>query len=420
MVVTWKGTNGNDTKAAHKTYFGLVWETWKMYGDDGNDNLTGGEDNDYIYGQAGNDNLYGKGDNDYLDGGTGVDWMWGGKGNDTYIVDDTLDRVYESNNEGYDTVKAYSTFVLSSYIEKLELLGQAEDGYGNAQDNTIIGNSLNNRIFGQGGNDTLDGQGGNDSIYGGSGNDAITGGYGSDFLDGGVGADVMNGGLGNDTYVVDNSGDTVTEGYGQGTDTVRSYLTSYTLGNYVENLTLYYSALQGYGNSLDNVLHGNSQNNSLFGYGGEDTLYGHDGNDFLSGGTESDILYGGEGNDRLRGFAPVNDDVRLLEYDELTGGGGADTFVLGDAYIHQYGNFSGVFYLGQDYAHITDFSRAQGDKFEVVGNLSDYTLDDSTNVIGGSGRDTRIFYKGDLIAIAEDVTDLSTGADFIVGEYVIG
>ena len=47
----------------------------------------------------------------------------------------------------------------------------------------------------------------------------------------------MVGGAGNDTYVVDATGDVVTEQADEGTDTIQSSV-SYTLGANVENLTL--------------------------------------------------------------------------------------------------------------------------------------------------------------------------------------
>ena len=62
-------------------------------------------------------------------------------------------------------------------------------------------------------------------------------GDGNDVLDGGAGADTMVGGTGNDTYSVDNAGDVVIENAGEGTDTVKTSLASYTLTDNVENLT---------------------------------------------------------------------------------------------------------------------------------------------------------------------------------------
>lgn len=120
---------------------------------------------------------------------------------------------------------------------------------------------------------------GNDFIYGGNYNDKLYGYAGNDLLNGGGGADILIGGLGNDTYVVDNVGDVLTELANQGTDNVQSSVT-YTLGNNIENLTLTGSGnINGYGNSLNNVINGNSGNNILSGNGGTDTLNGGAGND---------------------------------------------------------------------------------------------------------------------------------------------
>jgi Ca2+-binding RTX toxin-like protein len=67
---------------------------------------------------------------------------------------------------------------------------------GDATNNNIVGTQKDDALSGLGGNDTLAGLGGND------------------LLDGGTGADTMTGGAGNDSYVVDNTGDVVIEGYG--------------------------------------------------------------------------------------------------------------------------------------------------------------------------------------------------------------
>ncbi|EJZ16357.1 rhizobiocin/RTX toxin and hemolysin-type calcium binding protein, partial [Rhizobium sp. Pop5] len=64
----------------------------------------------------------------------------------------------------------------------------------------------------------------------------ITGGAGNDVLNGGFGADSLIGGVGDDTYVVDNVGDAVVENANEGTDTVWTNLSAYTLGANAENL----------------------------------------------------------------------------------------------------------------------------------------------------------------------------------------
>lgn len=62
------------------------------------------------------------------------------------------------------------------------------------------------------------------------------------------------------------------------------------------------------------------------GLAGNDTLNGLAGNDKLVGGDGTDVLNGGIGDDELTGVGSGNG---LGELDTLTGGGGKDTFVLG-------------------------------------------------------------------------------------------
>jgi Ca2+-binding RTX toxin-like protein len=137
---------------------------------------------------------------------------------------------------GTDTVQSSLTYALGSNIENLILTGaSAINGSGNALANTVTGNAADN------------------------------------LLDGGAGADTLVGGAGNDTYVVDNAGDVVTEAASAGTDLVQSSVT-YTLGANIENLTLIgVSAINGTGNTLDNVLIGNGAANTLAGGAGNDT-----------------------------------------------------------------------------------------------------------------------------------------------------
>jgi Ca2+-binding RTX toxin-like protein len=207
--------------------------------------------------------LTGNAGDNALNGGTGADTMVGGAGNDTYVVDNTGDAVTEVAAGGTDLVQSSVTYTLAANVENLTLTGtSAINATGNASDNVLTGNS---------------------------GKNTLTGGVGNDTLNGGAGIDTMVGGVGNDTYVVDSTSDVVTELAGEGTDTVQTSVTLTALSANVENLTLTgTTALNGTGNTLDNVLSGNIANNTLTGAAGNDTL---------DGGTGVDTLVGGVGND---------------------------------------------------------------------------------------------------------------------------
>lgn len=195
-----------------------------------------------------------------------------------------------------------------------------------------------------------------------NGNDWISGTNGNDTIDALGGSDTVFGLSGND-YLYGNTGDDYLYGY-DGNDTVS----------------------------------GGTGNDAVVGYGGNDYLYGGDGNDVLGdwyhGESGNDYLSGGAGNDTLYGYGGGT------EYDTLIGGGGADKFVLGQettSFVSGY-----AYYLGNGYATITDFNWAEGDKFQVFGSISDYSLNQSYNWSGGSALDTAIYYKGDLIGVVQD------------------
>jgi serralysin len=113
-------------------------------------------------------------------------------------------------------------------------------------------------------------------------------------LNGGAGADQMKGDGGDDTYIVDNVGDLVIENSAaDGTDTVMANI-SYTLGSFVENLTLTGAgANSGTGNTLGNFITGNGAANLIKGMTGADSLFGAGGADMLQGGIGDDNLFGG-------------------------------------------------------------------------------------------------------------------------------
>ena len=125
-------------------------------------NLTGNEFNNFIFGSSG-DNV--------INGGGGADYMSGGKGNDTYIVDNAGDSLFENGDihstpenesEGFDTVLTSVSFNVGLYseIEVLQAIGSANVNLtGSLDNNRIIGNSATNIIDGSYGKDTLTGGG---------------------------------------------------------------------------------------------------------------------------------------------------------------------------------------------------------------------------------------------------------------------
>jgi Ca2+-binding RTX toxin-like protein len=280
-----------------------------------------------------------------LNGLGGVDTMRGGAGDDTYTVDNTDDVIVENAGEGTDTVKSNVSYTLSAHIEALTLTGSSNvNGTGNDQANTLTGNGGVNRLDGGAGADAMSGGAGNDTYVvddtndsiieaASSGTDAVestattytlaanvetltlkgnanidgkgnsaantlVGNAGNNVLDGLGGLDNMTGGAGNDTYYVDTANEATTELTGGGTDTVNSTIT-WTLGNFVENLTLLNSnAIDGTGNGLDNLLFGNAGVNALKGLEGSDTYSSGAGNDTMTDNSTSsnDVYRWGRGD----------------------------------------------------------------------------------------------------------------------------
>jgi Ca2+-binding RTX toxin-like protein len=313
----------------------------------GADSLQGGAQADVLVGHTGNDTL---------NGGAGADRLDGGLGDDVYYIDDFSDVVVDAggNDRVIISVAGYDLSLLSG----IETVVQSPRGSGN---DTVIGGDVNDGIDGGDGDDALAGGAGNDSLSGGNGHDALEGGSGNDVHAGGAGADTMAGGAGDDTYEVDDPGDLVNEGIGQGTDTVYSSI-HYALGANVENLVLQGSARTGYGNELSNIIFGTPGDDALFGlagndsifalsgndtvqagsgndtihgafgrdklYGssGNDRIYGETGNDTISGGTGNDYLYGGSGKDAINGLAGNDRIDSGYGNDVLSGGSGKDSF----------------------------------------------------------------------------------------------
>ena len=222
----------------------------KATGDEQGNELTGNDGANLLTGLGGDDALAGGKGNDTLDGSVdgAADALAGGLGNDTYLIGELGETVTEAASEGTDVVRSAVSHTLAANVENLILLAGAAgaiQGIGNGEKNAITGNELANT------------------------------------LDGGLLVDTLIGGKGDDTYLVDETKDVVTETTGKdsGNDTVISTAAAYTLGVYVENLTLDTGSISGTGNTLNNILTGNDGDNTLNGAGGADTMNGGLGND---------------------------------------------------------------------------------------------------------------------------------------------
>ncbi len=311
------------------------------------EHVIGGIGHDQLRGNAAANRLVGGSGNDTLNGMGGADTLVGGSGNDSYYRDHANDVVVEGQSQGVDTLYSSLNETLPTAIEHLVLLGSAASwGVGNAKDNRMIGNHANNTLDGMAGNDTLIGglgddvyyvdtmddhvleadNAGTDRIYASNsytlpagaeqlyltGNALVANGnslgnllVGNDLdntLNGAAGADTMRGGKGNDYYVVDNPNDSVEENLEEGIDTIDTTI-NFILPMHVENLRLLEntSALNGIGNTLDNIILGNSSANTLNGGLGSDTMAGGNGDDHYYVDDVQDIVieYTNEGYDTV-------------------------------------------------------------------------------------------------------------------------
>ncbi|MDE1153171.1 MAG: calcium-binding protein [Micavibrio sp.] len=331
----------------------------------GNLNATGNAAANILTGNAGNNTL---------DGGAGFfDTMIGGAGNDTYIVRSSGDVVTEQMNGGTDTVISYANITLAANVENLIFAGTT---------NTGVGNALNN---------------------------VITGSASGDLIDGGAGADTMIGGAGNDYYVVDNAGDVITETATGGASDIVHATVSYTLGAYVEDLTLDGAAdINATGNTLDNEIRGNSGDNTLNGMAGADTMFGNGGDDTFIVDNIGDVVVSNSS-------AGVGLVLSSVSY-SIDGTGAANITLTGTSSINATGSTADNVIIGNDGNNTLDgnfgtdtFAGGKGNDVYIVYSSSDIITENS-----GEGTDTVM--SNSSFILTENLENLTlTGSSAISG-----
>lgn len=277
---------------------------------------------DTVFGGGGDDILVGGMGNDYLDGGDGSDWAYYTGVNQLFV---DLAAGFSQGFEGGSTG---------------DTLVSIENVLGSSQNDVIYGNDVGNRLLGDDGDDYLWGRGG------------------QDFLDGGAGSDTIEY---RETAALkltlsDSGGGTVYVG-GAVKDTVRG----------IENVKSGDGADRIFGGAAANEIWGGGGDDLLRGYAGDDVIVTGAGNDHADGGDGSDWVsfvwgpsgnlhvtlggannwtnvvgaggevdkivnfenvHGGGGNDTIIGNNAANMLYGYSGDDQLTGGGGADTFLF--------------------------------------------------------------------------------------------
>ena len=361
----------------------------------------------YVIGTSQNDQLVGgndaKGDifftgagDDTIDGGAGADWIDADDGNDivsyqmidgafaSNMVDSTI-RIYGGN--GIDVL----SIDLSAKSNNIRLeINPSIESSNSASGVEIGGFEIFRSVRTGAGNDILTQIGRTDNLF--------ETGNGDDTVNPGTGKDIVKGGLGNnDVLIIDYSVGDIGRGLEMTLDlTGNTGIAQRATANSLSILdSVTFSEFEIY------QIKGTSKSDLLIGGDKDDILQGGAGNDRIVGNYGNDKLFGGDGDDILEAtlayyFNDSNERRSKIDIDILSGGLGADTFVLADANSQFYDQ-------GRDknYALITDFNPNEGDRLQLKADTA-YEFINSPNGLP-SGIAVYNTVEKDLIAIVQSV-----------------
>jgi Ca2+-binding RTX toxin-like protein len=407
--------NVNASALSNNLYRSSFTFSLNLYGNNGNNQLTGSAFNDFINGINGDDTIL---------GGNGDDYLLGGSGNDTLIFNDDSSvnaslLFSRASGDGTDYVSEFENVIGTSFNDFLE---------GNDVANIIKGGGGNDFIQGMDGNDTLEGGSGNDTLFGYRDHDLMTGGFGNDifgfndllifpeqnsdtltdFTSGsdkiflfdyiftplayGIYSDMFISSNGtvvaqdtNDFLLYNkNTGDFFYDADGSGS------ASAFLIANLLPNTTLLASDFVHYSPIAEPTITGLK----ILGTLGGESLSGTANDDTINGLQGIDTISAGSGNDTIRGGQ---------DSDTLTGGLGADMFTwqLTDKSY-------GLSVANHATDTITDFSLIQNDKLD----LRDLLVDESSaNILN---------YLDVAVVGGNTEIHISSSGTFASGNYSVG
>ena len=320
-----------------------------LFGGAGQDELHGGDGNDWLDASGRGETAGDITDNDGVAGDNTANLIMGGKGNDMLI-----------GGAGHDR-------------DEIDLNGP-DNSSGLADGDTSDDNATitEGGLFGGAGNDTLNGGDGADVIMGEAGDDTII----YDAADNPTSAvdgitiddneftgvvDSVDGGTGTDTLDASASTTGLTLDLNTTDDAFVNIENVIGSEDAANNLT---------GDGMANSLTGGEAADTIAGMAGNDMIMAGEGDDVaITGGAGNDTIYGGDGADSLLGGAGADMLVGGEGADTLDGDTGADTFVLGKEPDHTE--------AAPITDTISDFNSLQGDVIDLTAfNLSNADLED--------------------------------------------
>lgn len=340
-------------------------------GGDGDDHINGGDHDDQLFGGLGNDIIFGGRGNDIIGGGEGDDTLFGEEGDD--IIDGDAGSDILMGGDGNDILNG----------------GEDDDSLdGGEGDDTLLAGTGDDVANGGAGNDAMEGEAGDDMLIGDAGDDVIDGGDGDDEIHGSAGIDLLMAAAGDD-IVEGGDGDDQLHGEA-GQDTLR-------------------------GDAGDDMLDGGEDDDTLFGDTGDDTLLGGSGDDELIGGDGIDLVLSGSGDDEIDAGAGNDTIVGDAGYDEIDGGEGHDVLDYSAAtsalQIDMVAGTASGEEIDEDlFQHIEEVIGGGGDDTFVIGATA-------TVLTGSGGNDLFMF------TITDELPTLSHQLvhqilDFVVGDRI--